>query len=99
MTPYDEALLLGYILGVGTCALIGLACYIAKGEGRLQQRIQNTDWPEEPLPPLDESLRLMRVCDGCRKYMGTDRRLLHGQHVGMVHDLCTKCAKRKAVEA
>lgn len=98
MNDFDQALTMGFAAGAFASAMLWLSLKIARSE---KPEMPGTDvWPEEPLRPLrDEDLRVVRICDACRRYMGSDRTLRAGQHVGIKHDLCPFCAKKAAVNS
>lgn len=96
MTPYDEALLIGFAGGLAAAAAIVFGLKVAREEADLKIP-GSPDWPESPLRPLsDADIRILRVCDSCRRYMGETRTIEAGQHLNLLHDLCPRCAKRRA---
>lgn len=48
--------------------------------------------------PLEEDLRLLRVCDRCRRVLSASRMVHQGQHLSICHDICPACAAAREAE-
>lgn len=46
----------------------------------------------------EEDLRLLRICDRCRKVLSPSRTIRQGQHLSVCHDICPSCAKQRDAE-
>lgn len=89
MNTYDEAMFYGFLLGIIAATLIEAVLWFARDESNLLLRLpRDRDWPDVPLRRLtDDDLRIIRICDGCRCYMGGTRTINAGQHLNLLHDV------------
>lgn len=46
----------------------------------------------------EEDLRLLRICDRCRKVLSPSRMIRQGQHLSVCHDICQSCANQRDAE-
>ena len=94
MNTFAQALIYGFLLGCAASATLALGLYLSREEGRntiLPVSDDDTPW----CPTRDSALRFLTVCEDCRRFTGPDRKIMHGQHLNILHDLCPHCAKRR----
>ena len=95
MNTFDQALVYGFLLGVTAFATLALGLWLSREEGRSTiPSVLDDDAPW--CPTRDSALRLLTVCEDCHRFTGPDRKIVHGQHLNLLHDLCPHCAKRRA---
>lgn len=93
MTLSELDTLMGLIIGASVTGMVASALWIYRDRPPAPLPVPPDD---EPFRPLDD-LRLLRICDHCRRYLGGDRTLVNGQHLSLLHVLCPHCAKLRAL--
>lgn len=89
----NHDLLGGIVIGAAVAGMIASVLWVRR------DRIQGP----LPVPPDDEpfrplaDLRLLRVCDCCRRYIGDSRTITSGQHLNLLPTICPRCTKRGAI--
>ena len=94
MNTFDQALFLGFLLGVTASATLALGLWLSRNEDR--DTILPISDDDGPFRPTHRDGRLVRVCGACHRYLGDSRTITAGQHLDVLPDLCTRCAKHRA---
>ena len=96
MNPHDLDIAIGIIIGASISGMVASALWIHVCRRAGAPVIVAGD--DEPFRPVtDSDLRIVRVCESCRRYQGPHRTITAGQHLSVLPLLCPRCAKRAAL--
>lgn len=86
---------IGIIIGACSTGMIASAIWLWRDREQGPLVINDDDGPFRPV--TDNDLRLVRVCEQCRRYLCESRTITAGQHLNVIYSVCPRCAKRAAV--
>lgn len=98
MNLNDLDTIAGMLIGASVAGMVASALWIwVCKAGVLPPPVPPDDAPFRPAS--DSGLRLLRICESCRRYLGESRTITGGQHLNILGTTCPRCAKRAAVAA
>ena len=96
MNLHDLDTLVGIIIGASITGMVASAGWIwlCRKSGAPVLPVADDDAPFRPV--TDSDLRLVKICDGCRRYQGEDRVVAKWQHLNVMLVTCPRCAAHRA---
>jgi len=93
MTTHDLDIIVGIFTGSMIAGAIASALWI------YHTRRDGLPVPLDDAPfraVTDADLRLLKICEGCRRYQGNARVISKGQHLNVMLVVCPRCAAHRA---